>query len=237
MKFIYSYEDLFGDGEPTVDIMLRARDGGKLTLFQRMFLPDGLRHYAKSHIIMNFAYTEEDGRRPFMRTLVCGRYYQEAFDVADEDLLVVMLFPAEPDRESLKALGYEPTKDPGIYRSTFPLFQRQIVIVFGELRNTLRNAPFKLFARSQESRQGAYKTLLRFNFPGLPAPWRGVIAKLAALTEKEVDNFDEKTNEALLDTLKGPPDKGDAEPFADTTPSELADEVEAFLRKDPSVKQ
>jgi hypothetical protein len=72
MKFIYSYEDLFGDGEPTVDVMLRARNGGKLTLFQRMFLPDGVRHYAKSHIIMNFAYTEEDGRRPFVRTLVCG---------------------------------------------------------------------------------------------------------------------------------------------------------------------
>lgn len=235
--FIYSYEDLFGDSEPKVDIVLRARDGGKLTFFQRMFLPDGLRQNATSHILMNFAYTEEDGRRPFVRTLVCGQYYREGFDVAEEDLLVVMLFPAEPDREILSALGYQPTKDPGIYRSTFPLFQRQIVIVFGELRNTLRNAPFKLFARSQESRQGAYKTLLRFNFPGLPAPWRGVIAKIAALTEKEVDNFDETTSEALLDTLKGPPGKGDAEPFADTTPGELADEVEAFLREEkPSAK-
>ena len=229
---IYSYDELFGSDSPKIDILLRSRDGRKLTFLQRMFLPDGLRQSEAAHIIMNFAYTEEDKRRSFARTLVCGRYYCDSMEVAHDDLLLVMLFPQEPDREILAEFGYQPTQDPGIYRSDLPLFRRQIVMVFGELRNALRNAPFKLFARSQDSRQGAYKTLLRFNFLGMPAPLRGVLAKIAALTEHEVDNFSEEMNESLLDTLKGPPGKGDAEPFADTTPAAMVDEVEEFLKRE-----
>lgn len=62
--------------------------------------------------------------------------------------------------------------------------------------------------------------------------WRGVLAKIAALTEQEVDHFSEELHESLVDTLKGPPGKGSAEPFADTTPAKLADEVDAFLPKE-----
>lgn len=229
---IYSYEDLFGSESPKIDILLRSRNGQKLTFLQRMLLPDGLRQSDAPHIIMNFAYQEEDNRRPFARTLVCGRYYCDFAQISADDLLLVLLFPEDPDHEILTEFGYQVTKHPGIYQSSLPLFRRQMVIVFGELRNALRNAPFKLFARSQDSRQSAYKTLLRFNFLGFPAPWRGVIAKIAALTEQEVDNFSEETQDALLDTLKGPPGKGDAEPFADTTPEKVADEVDAFLRQE-----
>jgi hypothetical protein len=54
--FIYPYEELFGSESPKLDIMLRSRDGRKLTFFQHMFLPDGLRQCDVSHIMMNFAY-------------------------------------------------------------------------------------------------------------------------------------------------------------------------------------
>jgi Domain of unknown function (DUF4160) len=53
---IYSYDELFGADGPKIDILLRSRDGRKMTFIQRMFLPDGLRQGEAAHILMNFAY-------------------------------------------------------------------------------------------------------------------------------------------------------------------------------------
>jgi len=230
----YKHEELFGDGGAKIDILFTSKASGGWDAEARKLMPDGLRHSNAEHIIINFAYDLIDTDLPFIRTLANGILYREEHDLSQDDVLLALAFTKHPDPRILDELEYYPTKRPGIYRSRMPIFSDQIVMVLDELSNTLWNASFKCFSRSQKSRQDAYKLLAKHDFPGYPAHMREALAMIAELTEEEVDNFNSPDNdksEGLMAAMMGPSDDEDEGSLDDVTSEEMVAAVEAYLRE------
>ena len=224
----YTHEQLFGDGVPKVDMLLTSQTGS-LTPQQRAAMPDGLRQSSALQMILNFAY--DDTELPFLRTIACGVLRRREYKLTEKDLLLVVVYRADPDPELMADFGYEPTARPAIYRSSVDIFKGVMVMALGELSGALYNANFKVFARSQAARREAYNTLARAGFPNMHPAARETLAQIAALTEEEVDNLSGEMSNAFMAGLSGTSRKDNSEPFADAPTDEMIDAVEKYLRK------
>lgn len=223
-------EDLVRAVQPKIDLLIRCNSPEGWNTEQRRRLPDGLRRTNATHILLNFAESQVNEESPFKHLLACGWLYQESHHLKYQDVLLVVVFTREPDRNLLSEFGFVATKLPGIYRSSLPLIKNQKVMVLSELSNAPYNALFKCFARNQKSRQEAYQTVLRYKRPYFTPSVRAVIAQIAALTEQEVDQYNEELHGALLASLSGPSRIVDQEPFADLSSIEILKEMEAYLQ-------
>lgn len=227
---VYTHEELFGSETPKVDVLLTCSNKEGWTLEQRRMLPDGLRQGKATHIIMNMSYDQVEDELPFIRIMVCGILYRDSENLPESDVLMVMVLTQAPKPEIMEELGFKPTKRPGIYRSAISIFENQIVMVLDQLSNTLPNAPFKCFSRSQKARQDAYNTLMMYDFPGYSPSVRGALAQIAALTEQEVDEFSVEMRDSLMASMSEA-GASNEEPFADVSTNEMIAAVEEYLRK------
>lgn len=224
----YTHEDLFGDQPPKVDMLLKPKRG-KTFDNVRTALPDGLAQTTGRYMLINYLYGEVDNERPFIRTMACGVLYRQEHNLRQQDVALFVVFIYQPVPGLLDDLGFEPTKRPGVYRSTLGIFADQTVIILQELSNALHNATFKIFARSQKARQDAYKTMLRQDITKMPPGMRTVLAQIAAMTEEEVDNFDEGMAASFNRAISGN-GQSEQEPLTELSPAEISKAVEEYLR-------
>lgn len=227
----YTYEQLFGDEPPKIELILRTPLPTGFTPQQREAMPDGFRQTKATQILIALVYEENESEIPFVRMMVNGILYRNVNHLKPSDVQLALCFQKEPPPELLADLGYEATSRPGVYQSTVSIFSDLLVLVLSELSSAMHNSSLKLFARSQKSRRDAYNTLLKQGFPNHPPAAQMALAQIAALTETEMDEMSVEMGSALLSQMSGKSPGDGNNPLAKLSPEQVIQDVEAFLRE------
>lgn len=226
----YTYEQLFGDKPPKIEVVLKTPFPDGFSPQQRAALADGFNQTQAKQILIALVYAENESEIPFVRMLVNGILYRNTYQLKQSDVQLALLYQKEPPPELLTELGYQPTARPGVYQCRFPLFSDLLVIVLSELSNAFHNAGIKIFARNQPARRAAYTVMLNHDFLNMQAGARMALAQLAAMTETEMDDASVELHDALLAQMGGKSKTGNQDPLANLAPEQVIRDVEAFLR-------
>lgn len=152
---------------PRVDILLLRREGAAWTEAQRARLPDGIRDSTAAHVLVEFKYTESVTEKGILQAAAYDLFYQQAQNLADEQILPVLLSARTPHRSRLDEWGFEETQR-GVFRSSLPIMRRVLLLALNRLPATSNNAMVKLFASRDRERDAAFAALDRHLFKESP---------------------------------------------------------------------
>jgi hypothetical protein len=122
---------------PKVDILLLRRHTSMWTPAQIRLLPDGVRHTAASHILVEFKFTESLNREAFQQALGYDYFYRQAQTIVTDEIQTFVFSARTPQRRLLQQYGYSVTEHPGVYQSDNPLLEPIRLLVLNELRPEL----------------------------------------------------------------------------------------------------
>ncbi|MEM7531698.1 MAG: hypothetical protein AAF639_05965 [Chloroflexota bacterium] len=226
-------DELFGGETPQVDMTLSLKDKKPFAKSDvGEGLPDGFGQTNAKYLLINYALREFDNEAPFIHLRVCGTLYRRRHpELRERDISLILLVFHQPAPGLLDELGFEPAKYPGVYRSKVDLFKHHTVVILHELKNTLNNAVYKIFARSQKARQDAYKVMMRNGGREARPEMRRVMIQLTSLTEDDFDNFSPAMSEMISSRIGGRTPEDEADPLADLSTDELLDAVDEYLQR------
>ena len=148
--------------KPKADIILLRRKGLQWNDQQKLWLADGLRDTAASHLLIEFKYTESLSEASFIQVLGYDQFYLKRQKLERRELQSVLISSKTPTSGILERLGFELTDKKGVYASVAPLAHLVRVILPNELADTPNNAVLKCFASRREEWQKAFATIRRY---------------------------------------------------------------------------
>jgi hypothetical protein len=146
---------------PEADILLIRRKTPRWTKQQRKLLADGIRDSQAKHILLEFKYTESVNATALQQTLSYDFFYKRSNHLTEKQVQSFIISAKTPRPETLKKLGFIPTKTLGIYKTEQPLLEKVTIIVLNELTDQLNNAWIKCFASQKQQKQKAFALLNR----------------------------------------------------------------------------
>ncbi len=151
---------------PEVDILLLRRFNQKWTAEQLALLPDGIRDCQASEILLEFKYTESFNEDAIQQAIGYDFLYKR-YNVSSKEKEKVQTFLLSAQKPQLKTLtrfGYERTEHEGVYRSSFELVRKIVLLSLNELTNEPHNAFVKCFSSREKEKQKAFNTLKQKGF-------------------------------------------------------------------------
>jgi hypothetical protein len=190
---------------PQVDILLLRRNAPQWTPAQLALLPDGVRDTTATDILLEFKYTQSLNENAIQQALTYDFLYKENQSKEREEVQSFLLSARQPQKSTLKKLGYKSTNIPGVYRSRFLLIRKIVLLSLNELANEPHNAFIKCFASHRQEKEKAFDLLeQRGLLKPLPNPLRWFITGLKGFwfTLKGDDMDIEMTAEQIADLGK-----------------------------------
>ena len=148
--------------DPKADIIVIRRHGLKWSEKQKIWLTDGLRDTAASHLLIEFKYTESLNEASFVQNLAYDYFYLHGQRLKRHELQSFLISAKTPASGILERLGFMPTDKAGIYISAAPLVRLLRVIILNELDDTPNNAVLKCFASRRKEWHKAFATIRRY---------------------------------------------------------------------------
>ena len=148
---------------PRVDVLIRCEEGETWTVDQRAMLCDGIRDVKAAHILIEFKFSENLNERNLFQAVMYFFLYTKVRTLADDAVCAFLVCSQTPHQSGLRRFGFQPTNQPGVYRSQSPLVERVTLITLNDLADTPHNAAFKIFASRQAEVKKAFKTLKRYS--------------------------------------------------------------------------
>ncbi len=199
---------------PKVDVLLVRRKTPQWTEEQLALLPDGIRDTTATDIIIEFKYTESLNDEAIEQTLGYNHWYKQRKNVIQENVKCFLLSSKQPQKSTLKKLGYRNTELKGVYRSQFRLIRKVTLLSLNELANEPHNAYVKCFASHRQEKEKAFEMLEKNNFKSLANPLRYFISGLKGfwftlegdkmkleVTEEQIAEMGKRWGETYLSSL------------------------------------
>jgi len=164
---------------PKIDILLLRRKSPQWTSAQLALLPDGVRETKATDILLEFKYTQSLNEKAIQQALTYDFLYNENQSKEPEEVQSFLLSARQPQKSTLKKLGYKNTNIPGVYRSRFLLIRKIMLLSLNELPNEPHNAFVRCFASHRQEKEKAFELLEQKGLlKPLPNPLRWFITGL-----------------------------------------------------------
>ncbi|MEK8018686.1 MAG: hypothetical protein VSS75_017580 [Candidatus Parabeggiatoa sp.] len=199
---------------PEADILLLRRKTPRWTTAQRERLPDAIRDSEASHILIEFKYTQSFNEEALQQALGYDFFYKQAKQLTQRDVQTVLLSARKPHAETLRALGYQVTEYPGVYRSQHAVIKKVLLLSLNELSNEPHNVWIKCFASRKNVKKQALNKLkeldlvsiandLKWFISGLMEVWfaKGEEKMSIEMTPEEVTELGKQLGEIWLANL------------------------------------
>jgi len=145
---------------PEADVLLLRREGEeRWTAEQYARLPDGVRHTAAGHIILEFKYSESVNLSALQQAIGYDNFYRRNNQLARQDVQIFLLSSRQPNGRFLETFGYQTSEWAGVYYSKNPMLAKLPIISLNALSNAEHNAFVKCFASRKREKQRAFDTL------------------------------------------------------------------------------
>jgi hypothetical protein len=232
---------------PPEDIMLLRHEQTAWTTEQFERLPDGIRHFKTTDILLKFKYTELVNEEAFIQARMYDYLYKRHQQLTDQEVQTFIVNAKKPRQKTREKWGYETTLCQGVYLSDNECLKKIPLISLNELARERHNAYFKLFCSHQVERESAFKLLENESFPFISEPLESLLSglqllrgeqEMRELTPKEVRDLGRKWGKRYLSTLS-PEERLAGVPLEErlaglTLPEILAHfkpaEIEAYLK-------
>ncbi len=152
---------------PRIDILLLRRNESEWTDEQLALLPDGIRNTKATDLLLEFKYTESFNDDALQQALGYDFFYKQFQNLKSDKLQSFLLIAKKPQNSMLKKLGYKNTEYPGVYRSSFRLFKKIILLSLNELSDEPHNAFIKCFASHRQEKEKAFQVLEKYAYNSL----------------------------------------------------------------------
>ncbi len=145
---------------PEADVLLlRREDQDKWTADQYARLPDGVRHTAASHIILEFKYTESVNLSALQQAIGYDNFYRRSNQLTEQAVQPFLLSSRQPNGRFLETFGYQESKWAGVYYSQNPMLARLPILSLNALSDAEHNAFVKCFASRKSEKRRAFAVL------------------------------------------------------------------------------
>lgn len=144
---------------PRIDILLLRRNAPEWTAEQLALLPDGIRYTNATDLLLEFKYTESLNDDALQQTLGYDFLYKQNQKLGSKQVQSFLLIARKPQKSTLKKLGYKTTEHPGVYRSTFRILKKVVLLSLNELSDEPHNAYVKCFASHRQEKEKAFQVL------------------------------------------------------------------------------
>ena len=161
-----------------IDILLLQRENGQWTDEQLARLPDGVRDSQAARILMEFKYTESLNREIILQTLGYETFYKRNKELNDGDVQTFLVTAKHPQTDTRKKLGYQDTKQAGVYKHPQWPLSLVTLISLNKLSNKPHNMWVKCFATHHAQRKKAFEYLKKFGGQFMTKPFKWFIAGL-----------------------------------------------------------
>jgi hypothetical protein len=152
---------------PRIDILLLRRTEPKWTVEQLALLPDGIRDTKATDLLLEFKYTESLNDDALQQTLGYDFLYKQNQNLSNEQVQSFLLSARKPQKSTLKKLGYKSTEHPGVYRSSFRILKKVVLLSLNELSDEPHNAYVKCFASHRQEKEKAFQVLENYAYNSL----------------------------------------------------------------------
>ncbi len=166
---------------PRIDILLLRRTEPEWTDEQLALLPDGIRNTKATDLLLEFKYTESFNDDVLQQALAYDFFYKQFQKLNSDQLQSFLLLAKKPQNSMLKDIGYKNTEYPGVYRSSFRLFKKIILLSLNELSDEPHNAFVKCFASYQQEKEKAFQVLEKYAYDSLTTDLKNYINGLKGL--------------------------------------------------------
>ncbi len=145
---------------PEADILLLRREGGtQWTAEQYARLPDGIRHSAAAHILLEFKYTESVNLAALQQAVGYDSFYRRNNQLTEQEVQTFLLSSRQPNGRFLETFGYQTSEWTGVYTSQNPMLSRLPILSLNTLSAAEHNAYIKCFASRKKEKQRAFNAL------------------------------------------------------------------------------
>jgi hypothetical protein len=163
------------------------------------FLPAGIRSSQAAHILIEFKMRETFNEETLQQAVGYDYFYRQGQQLERDQVATFVISAQTPQAATLQAFGYQPSAEPGVYRSETVLVQHIGLIILNELEPVLHNAFVQCFATHRQARNAAFQQLRQVDKQSLSDELWGFLRGLQRQTEHKGD----KMSTAIVEDIWG----------------------------------